>query len=100
MRSLTEAIHRFKTDKAVSLKIMGQYTKTRDPTVLEETYRVYALRYLPRAPYPTQNGVKAILESFADTILPEARGVDPETFVDASFVQELETSGWIARLYQ
>lgn len=100
MRSLTEAIHRFKTDKAVSLKIMGQYTKTRDPTVLEETYRVYALRYLPRAPYPTQNGVKAILESFADTILPEAKGVDPENFVDASFVQELDKSGWIARLYQ
>ena len=100
MRSLTEAIHRFKTDKAVSLKIMERYTKTRDPTVLEETYRVYALRYLPRAPYPTQNGVKAILESFADTIMPEAKGVDPEAFVDVSFVQELDKSGWIARLYQ
>ncbi len=100
MRSLTEAIHRFKTDKAVSLKIMGQYTKTRDSAALEETYRVYALRYLPRAPYPTQNGVKSILESFAETIMPEAKGADPEAFVDTSFVQELDKSGWIARLYQ
>ena len=100
MRSLIEAVHRFKTDKAGSLRIMQQYTKTRDPEVLEETYRVYAVRYLPRAPYPTLNGVKTILESFADTIMPEARGVGPEALVDASFVQELEKSGWIARLYQ
>ena len=101
IRSLTEAIHRFKTDKALSLKVIQQYTKTQNPEVLEETYRVYALRYLSRAPYPTQNGVKAILESFADTTtMPEARGADPATFVDASFVEELDKSGWIARLYQ
>lgn len=100
MRSLTEAIHRFKTDKASSLRVMQQYTKTRDPEVLEETYRVYAGRYLPRAPYPRLNGVKTIIDSFADTIIPEAKGVGPESFVDASFVQELEKSGWIARLYQ
>lgn len=100
MRSLTEAIHRFKTDKSGALKIMQQYTKTRDPEALEETYRVYALRYLPRAPYPTLNGVKTILESFADSIMPEARGAGPEAFVDLSFMQELEKSGWIARLYQ
>ena len=100
MRSLTEAVHRFKTDKAGSLRIMQQYTKTRETEVLEETYRVYAIRYLPRAPYPTLNGVKTILDSFAETIMPEARGVGPEAFVDVSFVQELEKSGWIARLYQ
>ena len=100
MRSLTEAIHRFKTDKAGSLRIMQQYTKTREPEVLEETYRVYALRYLPRAPYPTLNGVKTIIDSFADTIMPEAKGVGPDAFVDLSFVQELDKSGWIGRLYQ
>lgn len=99
-RSLVEGIHRFKTDKAGSFKIMQQYTKTGDREILEETYRAYALRYLPRAPYPALNGVKTILESFADTILPEAKGAGPEAFVDGSFVQELEKNGSIARLYQ
>lgn len=99
IRSLTEAIHRFKTDKAGSLKIMQQYIRSRDPKVLEETYRVYALQYLPRAPYPTLNGVKAILDSFGDSI-PAAKTASPETIVDMSFVQELEKSGVIARLYQ
>ena len=98
-RSITEAIHRFKTDKAGSLKIIQQYTKTRDAAVLEETYRVYAQKYLPRAPYPTLNGVKAILDSLGDSI-PAAKAALPETFVDMSFVQELEKNGTIARLYQ
>lgn len=98
-RSLTEAIHRFKTDKAGSVKIIQQYTKTRDAAVLEETYRVYAQKYLPRAPYPTLNGVKAILDSLGDSI-PAAKAALPETFVDMSFVQELEKNGTIARLYQ
>jgi NitT/TauT family transport system substrate-binding protein len=98
-RSITEAIHRFKTDKAGSLKIIQQYTKTRDPAVLEETYRVYAQKYLPRAPYPTLDGVKAILDSLADSV-PAAKTASPEAFVDMSFVQELEKSGAIARLYQ
>jgi NitT/TauT family transport system substrate-binding protein len=98
-RSLTEGIHRFKTDKAGSIKIIQQYTKTRDAAVLEETYRVYAQKYLPRAPYPTVNGVKAILDSFGDN-LPAAKTASPETFVDMSFVQELEKGGAIARLYQ
>jgi NitT/TauT family transport system substrate-binding protein len=99
MRSLTEAIHRFKSDKAGSLKIIQQYTKTRDAAVLEETYRVYAEKYLPRAPYPTLNGVKSILDSFGDSI-PAAKTASPETFVDMSFVQELDKSGAIARMYQ
>jgi ABC-type nitrate/sulfonate/bicarbonate transport system substrate-binding protein len=98
-RSLTEAIHRFKTDKAGSIKIIQQYTKTRDPAVLEETYRVYALRYLPRAPYPTLNGVQTTLDSLIETI-PAAKGAVPENFVDTSFVHELERGGWITRLYQ
>ncbi len=100
IRSLAEAIHRFKTDKPYALKIIQQYTRTRDPEVLEETYRVYAIKYLPRAPYPQPNGVKAILDYFAETTLPEAKGADPENFIDASFVHELDKSGWIARLYQ
>ncbi len=98
-RALAEAIHSFKTDKAQALKIIQRYTRTSDPAVLEETYRVYALKYLPRAPYPKPSGVRAILDSFEST-MPDAKGADPETFIDQSFVQELDKSGWIARLYQ
>ena len=99
IKSLTAAIHRFKSDKPGSLKIMQRYIKNADPKVLEETYRVYALQYLPRAPYPTHNGVKAILDSL-ETVIPDAKKADPGTFVDVSLVQELDKSGWIDRMYR
>lgn len=99
IRSLTEAIHSFKTDKAQALKIIQRYTRTSDPEVLEETYRVYAVKYLPRAPYPTPSGVRSILDSFEST-MPDAKNADPETFIDGSFVQQLDKSGYIAKLYQ
>ena len=51
------------------------------------------------APYPTPNGVRAILDSFEST-MADAKGADPENFIDGSFVQELDKSGWIAKLYQ
>jgi hypothetical protein len=51
-------------------------------------------------PYPTQNGVKAILDSLAETVMTDAKKAEPGTFVDVSFVQELEKSGWIDRLYR
>jgi NitT/TauT family transport system substrate-binding protein len=99
IKSLTAAIHRFKSDKPGSLKIMQRYIKNADPKVLEETYRVYALQYLPRAPYPTHNGVKAILDSL-ETVIPEAKKAEPGAFVDVSLVQELDKSGWIDRMYR
>jgi len=46
-----------------------------------------------------QNGVKSILDSFGDSI-PAAKTASPETFVDMSFVQELDKSGAIAQMYQ
>ena len=99
IKSLAAAIHRFKSDKPGSLKIMQRYIKNADPKVLEETYRVYALQYLPRAPYPTHNGVRAILDSL-ETVIPEAKKADPGAFVDVTLVQELDKSGWIDRMYR
>jgi len=98
-RALTEAIHYFKTNKQSSLNIIQQYTRVQDPKILEETYRVYALRYLPKAPYATANGVKTILESLIEN-QPGVKTAKPEEFIDASFVQELDKMGWIERIYR
>ena len=99
VRALTEAIHYFKTNKQSSLNIIQQYTRVQDPKILEETYRVYALRYLPKAPYATANGVKTILESLIEN-QPGVKTAKPEEFIDASFVQELDKMGWIERIYR
>ena len=53
----------------------------------------------PEVPYPSAEGVKTLLDDIAPRT-PKAATADPESFVDMSFVQELETSGFIKHLYK
>lgn len=97
-RAMTEAIHFIKTDKDGAKAIFSKYLKLRDPEGLERAYRAYH-GIFPEAPYPTPDGVKTMLDDVA-LKNPKAAAADPRSFVDTSFVQELETSGFIKQLYK
>lgn len=51
------------------------------------------------APYPITKNLEAIYEIVAARN-PAIRGHKPEEFVDASFVAELDKSGFIKKLYE
>lgn len=97
-RALTEAIHYIKTDREGTKAILGKSLKIADPEGLERTYRNYSAVLL-EVPYPEPAGVKTLLDDMAPRN-PKAAGADPKTFVDMSFVQELESSGFIKQLYR
>jgi hypothetical protein len=48
-------------------------------------------------PYADPAGIKTLLDDMAPKN-PKAAAADPKTFVDASFVQEMETSGFIKQV--
>ena len=48
---------------------------------------------------PTPEGVKTLLDDMAPRN-PKAKAADPRQYVDVSFVQELESSGYIKQLYK
>lgn len=96
-RAMTEAIHYIKTDKEGTKAIIGKYTKVTDPDGLERTYRNYT-SVLPEVPYPDPAGIKTLLDDMAPRT-PKAASADPKSFVDPSFVQEMESSGFIKQLY-
>jgi NitT/TauT family transport system substrate-binding protein len=97
-RAITEAIHYVKTDKEGTKAIIGKTLKITDPEGLERTYRSYASVMLD-APYPDPAGVKTLLDDMA-LKNPKAAAADPRSFVEASFVQEMESSGFIKQLYK
>ena len=97
VKSMVEGIHTYKTDKAFSFKVLRKYLKTDDPELVEEAYSFYADK-LPKKPYPTLKGIQAILDQLAKTN-PRAAGSQPGQFVDVHFLRELDTSGYIDRLY-
>jgi ABC-type nitrate/sulfonate/bicarbonate transport system substrate-binding protein len=97
VKSMVEGVHTYKTDKAFSFKVLRKYLKTDDPELVEEAYSFYADK-LPKKPYPTLKGIQAILDQLAKTN-PKAAGSNPGQFVNVNFLRELDTSGYIDRLY-
>lgn len=98
-RSLLEAIHKIKTDEAFTTKVLATYTRTEDPEILEQTYRIFAVKYLSRAPYPSEQAVKLRLAEL-EAQDQKQRSLNPNDFVDPRWIKELDDSGFIARLYK
>jgi len=92
-----EAVHRFKTDPELAMKVIGKYTQTTDRAMLEETQRVYAAAF-ERVPFPDLEDMKLGLTQVAETN-PRVRNSDPKEFVDGRLLREIEASGFVKRLY-
>jgi ABC-type nitrate/sulfonate/bicarbonate transport system substrate-binding protein len=92
-----DGIHRFRTDPAFTMKVIGKYTQTTDAKMLEETYKVYAPAF-ERAPYPDAEDLKLAIEQVSE-LNPRARGADLKDFVEPRFIREIEASGFVKRLY-
>ncbi len=97
-RAMTEALHFLRTEKEGSKTIFSKNIRITDAESLERAYRAYNAVF-PEAPYPTPDGVKTLLDYLAPSN-SKAAAADPKSFIDMSFVQELEKEGFIKQLYK
>ena len=98
VRAHIEGIAYFKQNKEFSLRVLSKALRITDRDMLENSYDTYKQDFIS-APYPITKGLEATYDFIAQT-RPEIRSRKPEEFVDASFVAELEKSGFIKRLYE
>jgi NitT/TauT family transport system substrate-binding protein len=99
MKAYVEGIHYYKTHPKESIAILQKYLRTDDMEALKETYEAIGLTLIPEKPYPTLRGIQMILAELGAKD-PKAQAAKPEQFVDVSFMKELDTSGFIDRLYK
>lgn len=102
MRSQVEVVHRMKTDRETTIKVLAKYFPgLKDRDVLDRTYDqiVGNDKILPPKQYPTLDGIRTILETLAERE-PKAKSAKPEDFVDLRFAKELDDSGFVDRLYR
>ena len=99
MRAFVEGIHYYKTRKKESMEMIARYMRTNDMEAVEATYDYFAAKIVPKKPYPSIKGVKALLDLAAKD-RPEAGRVSPERFVNVTLLKELDENGFIDRLYQ
>jgi NitT/TauT family transport system substrate-binding protein len=99
MKAYVEGIHYYKTHRAESLAVLARYLKTSDPDILTEVYEDVGLKLTAEKPYPTLRGIGVMLRELAATN-PKIKSARPEEFVDLTFIKELDSSGFIDRLYK
>jgi len=99
IKSMVDAIAVIKQDRQAAYRAMTEYYGITDPTMLEFFYTSWDF---PRKPYPAVDGLKTA-QVFYDGhpgVRTEAlRAAAIDSFVDDSFIRELDESGYIDRLY-
>jgi len=99
MRAYIEGIQYAKTHRKETLEVLAKYLRVDDKEVLDETYETIIGTLVPEKPYPTLKGIQTILRELG-TKDPAARSARPEQFVDLSIMKELDSSGFIDRVYK
>ncbi|MGE5216352.1 MAG: ABC transporter substrate-binding protein [Chloroflexota bacterium] len=99
LKAFVESIHFMKTNRTEAMGILAKYIKTNDPDALQEAYESIALALVPEKPYPTLKGIQIILREMGAKDVA-ARSARAEQFVDMGPIKELDSSGFIDRLYK
>ena len=101
VRSQLDAVHRIYTDKETSLKVLTKYFRGNvERDILEKSWGLLIDgNLLPKKQYPSLEGLKFILAPLAEKNT-KAKAAKPEDFVDLSFIEELDRSGYTDSLYK
>jgi NitT/TauT family transport system substrate-binding protein len=97
VKSFVDSIHLMRTNPTTAKKAISKYMRLDDEREIEETYQLL-YRVALTKPYPSLEGIKTILLDLGEQI-PAAKTADPKDFVDTRFLEELDRSGYIERLY-
>ena len=98
VRSIVESIHLVKTNPELTKRAIKKYMRFKDDRDTEEAYQIMR-DIAPRKPYPTVEGMKAVLDELSPK-LAAAKTAQPRDFMDTRFIEELDRSGFIDRLYK
>ncbi len=97
MQGFVETIHLFKTRPDIVVPLLQRYLKIEDRKTVEElhAFHVPVFQKVPRPSFP---GMQALRE-FLVAKYPAAVSLKESDIADSSFIDELERSGFIDRLY-
>jgi hypothetical protein len=98
VKSFVEAIHFYRTRKKDSIVILKNFLRYTNDEEVEEAYNEAGLKLVPIKPYPSIEGLQSILQTLEEKN-PKAKNRKAEEFVNVSFLEKLDKSGFIDQLY-
>ena len=93
-----EGIKIAKTDKETTISVMQKFLKSGDRSVLETIFEVYKSVH-ERIPTPDPKLMGVALKQIA-TSVPQTNSLKIEDFTDQSLLNELESEGFIVKVYE
>jgi ABC-type nitrate/sulfonate/bicarbonate transport system substrate-binding protein len=97
MRAMAEAAKILHTDKEVAIKVLSKYLRIEDRKVLDQAYSAEIKALEPRMELRLE-AVQAILDDVAVTD-PRAKKLKSQDLYDRRFLDELEKSGFLDKLW-
>jgi NitT/TauT family transport system substrate-binding protein len=100
MKATLEAIALIKNDPEGTKSVVAKYMSldmVADSVTLQETYTAILLDALEKTPYPTLDGLQAVIDIAAKDN-PAAASLKPADVIDTSILANLEKSGFISSL--
>lgn len=94
LEAYIEGIHVFKTRPEIALEALKEDGLT-DPQTAKWVYDRIS-KSLREVPSPDPKGIQAAIDSIGT---PKARGAQAKDYIDSSLLDEIQKSGYIARLY-
>jgi NitT/TauT family transport system substrate-binding protein len=98
LRAYVEGLHYFKTHPEESSRVAATMLRTTDLDALRQSWKVYE-RITPPKPYPSLKGLEPVIRLVAARN-PAALNAKPEQFIDSRFIEQIDKSGFIDRLYR
>jgi len=98
VRGYVESIHWFKTEQAAVVPLLQEFLQFTDPRSVEDIYHFFVPTF-QEVPRPSDKEIRASLEQLVAKY-PAAQTLLPLQVTDTSFLDLLEQSGSIAKLYQ
>lgn len=99
LRAYVEGSHYNLTNPKGAQRILQKYLAIKDEKSVEEAYNEIVFKLTRKVPYPTEPGIQLYLDQLKIKN-PKAAQAKPSDFTDISFLKELESSGFIDKLYK
>ena len=98
LKAYIEGTKRLFTDRELGIRALRKYGGVNDRDMLAMTYDLFTSRYIKKIPKINLKGLENSLSLIAQSN-PKAKGRKAEEFMDSSFMDELETTGFIKSVW-
>ena len=98
LKAYVEGTRRLLTDRELGIRALKRYGGVDDRELLATTYDLFTSRYTKKVPKINPKAVETALNLLAEGN-PKAKGRKAEEFMDTSFMDELEKTGFIKSVW-